>query len=120
MTESQLQARIVKLYNNAYCLTHHSHRCMILSIPNGGTRNAMEAMTLKSTGLLAGASDLIVIHQHPDKAPILYWIEIKTDLGKQSESQKEFEKRITALGYHYAVVRSMNDFCAVVGIPLLE
>ena len=61
VSESKIQQQIIEYFNNNYCLKHHNPRAVIFSIPNGGTRNKLEAITLKATGLLAGVSDLIVI-----------------------------------------------------------
>ena len=36
---------------------------MILSIPNGGLRDKMTAITLKATGLYKGAADLLVVYR---------------------------------------------------------
>ncbi len=105
LSESAIQAAIVRHYTNTYCLTHHVPRHMILSIPNGGTRNPIEAMTMKSTGLLPGASDLIVLH-----GSILLWVEVKTEIGRLSKEQLSFQSRIEALGYKYYVVRSLDEF----------
>lgn len=105
MTESSLQQQIYNFYQNTYCLKHHNPRCMIFAVPNGGTRNTMEAITLKATGLLAGVSDLIVII--PNK---ILFIELKTETGRQSPVQKEFEERITKLGFEYHLIRSLNEF----------
>lgn len=105
LSENAIQAAIVRYYNNTYCLLHHSPRCMILSIPNGGTRNAREAVTMKSTGLLPGASDLIVLHYHH-----LIWCEVKTETGRQSTEQRLFQQRVEALGYIYWLVRSNLEF----------
>ena len=74
-SESALQQQIFNWYNNNYCLKNTVNRGMIFSIPNGGTRHIMEAMTLKATGLLKGASDLIVIL--PSKK--LIFVESKVD-----------------------------------------
>lgn len=105
-SESKIQADIVTWYTNQYCLKHHINRCMILSIPNGGTRHKAEAMTLKATGLLPGASDLIVIHGWRE----LYWVEVKTDSGTQSTAQKDFAIRVRMLGFEYVLVRSLQEF----------
>jgi len=78
---------------------------MIFAVPNGGTRNAMEAITLKATGLLAGVSDLIVII--PNK---ILFVELKTEIGIQSEVQKDFQSRIELLGYEYHLIRSLTAF----------
>jgi len=104
--EDILQAEIVKEFNNNYCLRFHSPRGIIFSVPNGGNRNKIEAMTLKSNGLLAGVSDLILITPKGK----LYFLELKTEIGVQSEVQKDFQKRIEALGYEYKLIRSLNEF----------
>ena|SRR6187431_2858061 len=105
MTESKLQQDIYNFFHNTYCLKHHNPRCMIFAVPNGGTRNAMEAITLKATGLLAGVSDLIVII--PNK---ILFVELKTEIGIQSEVQKDFQSRIELLGYEYHLIRSLTAF----------
>ena len=61
-------------------------------------------MTLKATGLLAGVSDLIIVI---DK---VYFIELKTEIGIQSDKQIEFETTITNLGHNYIVIRSFDEF----------
>lgn len=106
MTESKLQQQIFEWYNNNYCLKHHSPRGLIFSIPNGGTRNKLEAITMKATGLLAGASDLIIILPNGK----LTFLELKTETGKQSDKQIEFEKRVTDLGYEYKLIRNLQEF----------
>jgi hypothetical protein len=62
--------------------------CLIFSIPNGGLRDKRTAMLMKSTGLLSGASDLIVIH-----FGVVLFVELKTETGIQSAEQKAFELR---------------------------
>jgi len=37
------------------------------------------------------------------------WVEVKTDTGRQSPAQKQFEKSLTDLGHSYFVVRSLKD-----------
>lgn len=106
MTESSLQQQIYNFFQNTYCLKHHSPRGMILSIPNGGTRNKTEAITLKATGLLPGASDLIVITPNGK----IMFIELKTETGVQSDVQKDFQSRIELLGYEYHLIRSLTEF----------
>lgn len=108
--EDRIQAECVTWFTNTYCLRHQTPRSLILSIPNGGTRDVREAMTLKSTGLLPGASDLIVVHMG-----VLLWVEVKTDTGRQSKEQIEFQQRVTALGYRYELVRSLDEFKALIG-----
>ena len=37
------------------------------------------------------------------------WIECKSDSGKQSQAQKDFEKQAKAAGHNYIVVRSSDE-----------
>lgn len=62
-------------------------------------------MTLKATGLLSGVSDLIVLL--PETC---FFIELKNEIGLQSEQQKDFEKTVTKLGFTYTLVRSLDEF----------
>jgi len=109
MTESKLQQEIYQWFQNTYCLKHHEPRLCIFSVPNGGTRNKLEAITLKSTGLLPGVSDLIVIL--PNK---VLFIELKTETGIQSQVQKDFEERVAKLGQEYYLVQSLEQFKALI------
>ena len=105
MTEDQIQQQIFTFYNNNYCLKNHNPRHIIFSVPNGGSRNIIEAKKMKATGILAGVSDLIIINEHKT-----LFIEVKVLKGVQSEVQKEFETRVTSLGFDYILVRSLEDF----------
>ena len=103
--EDIIQAEIYKWYNNNYCLKNHNPQCIIFSVPNGGTRDKREAMLLKATGVVAGVSDLIII-----KPNEVIFVEVKTEIGKQSDKQKEFQQIVETLGFKYLLVRSLEDF----------
>lgn len=103
--ENNIQQEIVIWYNNNFCLKHHNPRNIIFAVPNGGSRDIREAMTLKNTGLLPGVSDLIVIHN----GEVLF-VEVKIDTGRQSEQQKEFQNRVEQNGFKYHLVRSLDEF----------
>jgi len=105
MSEDKIQQEIVTWFTNNFCLKHHSPRSIILSIPNGGFRNKIEAMKLKATGLLPGASDLIIIHKGK-----IYFIELKDEKGTQQPNQKDFEKRVNDQGYDYLIFRDLLGF----------
>lgn len=36
-------------------------------------------------------------------------VEVKNEKGKQNENQKEFQDKITKLGFNYYIVRSVDD-----------
>jgi len=105
-TENNLQQSIFLFFHNTYCLKSHNPRAIIFSIPNGGTRNIREAMTFKATGLLKGASDLVVIFPNGK----LCFVELKTNTGTQKPEQKDFESRVSILGYEYHLIRSLDEF----------
>ena len=109
MKENKIQAEIYQWFNNNYCLKNNDPQCCIFAVPNGGTRNLKEAMTLKATGTLSGVSDLIVLL--PNK---ILFIEVKTDIGTQSKEQKNFQERVEKLGFEYHLVRSLEDFKCVI------
>lgn len=103
-TESFIQQQIVIFYRNNYCLNHHYPQHIIFSVPNEG-KSKMETLRKKSIGMMSGVSDLIIITH---KRTI--FVEVKTEMGVQSESQNRFQKLVEALGYKYLLVRSLEDF----------
>ena len=114
--ESKLQSECYIWYNNNYCLKNQDQRGLMFSIPNElGTNNALTTMLSKATGLLPGVADTVVILPTKD----LIFVEFKTDVGRQSKAQKEFEKRVTDLAYKYFVIRSLSEFKELI-ITLLK
>lgn len=69
----------------------------------GKNKFAMLAM-LKSEGFRLGSSDLVIVL----KEKVLF-VEIKTETGKQSDNQKEFQRDVEALGYEYLLWKSVDD-----------
>lgn len=96
--EDQIQKNIIDAVRLYY---PHS---VLFSVPNGGHRSRATAGIMKATGTLAGVSDLVLVHMGK-----VYFIEVKTESGTQSPAQKEFEKRITAQGLPYYIVKSASE-----------
>ena len=101
--EHKLQVSMV----NWFRLQYPSMRHNLFAVPNGGRRDASTGRRLKDEGVLAGVSDLILLKSNQHYGALL--IETKTKKGTQRESQKEWESKITADGYKYVVVRSLDD-----------
>ena len=97
--ESSIQKRCVAWFHYQW----PRHICF--AVPNGGARNKAEACIMKGDGVLAGVSDLIVVGD----GRILF-VEMKTQRGKQSPTQKDFQKRVESLGHKYVVCRSLDSF----------
>lgn len=104
--EDNLQAECVKWYNNEFCTTFSKPRGLIFSVPNGGSRDIVEAIKLRDTGTLSGVSDLIVILPNGR----LLFVEMKIETGVQSKEQIDFEIRVKQLGYEYIVIYTLEDF----------
>ena len=101
--EDKLQAEIYKWFHNEYQIQGNG---FLFSVPTGGTRNKIEAMKLKATGLTAGVADLIICLPF---GRVLF-VELKTDTGTQSDAQKTFESKVTKLGHDYFLIRSLDQF----------
>ena len=103
--ESLLQSSIVQSLS--------LHRIYCLMIPNdaAGKISPKQAGRLKSMGLRAGASDLLVIL--PGR---VIFMEVKTPTGRQSPAQKNFQSIVEGLGHQYALVRSVDEALAACGV----
>lgn len=98
MLESKIQTEIVRAVRYMFPYT------LIYAVPNGGSRNIKEAANLKRQGVLAGVSDLHVIHKGQ-----MIFVEVKSARGTLSKEQREFRDYVEKAGYQYWVVRSAND-----------
>lgn len=101
--ESKLQQACVKWFRLQY------PNDVIFTVPNGGSRNAFEAVRLKAEGVLSGVSDLIVL-----KSNKVVFIEMKHGKCKQTESQLSFESKVKSKGFEYYLVNSFELFREIV------
>lgn len=93
-----------------------SQNFMYFSVPNEGVMKAaglakvkkaiVAAMMaiMKKTGLIPGVSDLVLV-----KNGLAYFMEVKTEKGKQSKVQGIFERRALEVGAKYGIVRSLEE-----------
>lgn len=111
--EDRLQASCVRWFRYQY------PDVVIFAIPNGGSRNAIEAAKMKGTGTLAGVADLFVMYpkfdehglpgyQYVEKCGL--FIEMKKGKNNQTPAQKQFETKAKQAGYAYEVCRSFDEF----------
>jgi hypothetical protein len=106
--EHRLQCACVRWFRLAY--PQHQHN--LFAVPNGGYRTPATAAKIKAEGALPGVSDLILLIARGGYHGLL--IEMKTDKGRQSEAQREWQRLIETDGYKYVVVRSIEEFIKVV------
>lgn len=97
--EEDIQSSCVQWFRLSY------PQYIIFACPNGGSRNRLEAINMKRSGVLAGVSDLIIV-----AARAVLFVEMKTKTGRQEESQKVFQSNVERLGFEYKICRSLADF----------
>ena len=94
--ESRFQADVVKYLK--------SKNLTFFSVQNEAGRSALHTARMKAMGLRNGVSDLVVLF----KGQVLF-LELKTEIGKQSQSQRVFESEVKNLGFDYLVCRNMEE-----------
>lgn len=103
--EHRIQCECVRWFR----LQYPRLRGRLFAVPNGGRRDHTTAARLKAEGVVPGVADLILLKSNRDYGALL--IEMKTAQGRQSSSQKEWQKTLCADGeYQYVVCRSVDDF----------
>lgn len=124
--ENHLQCEIVKSFNNNYCLRTHKPRYYIFAVQNELPTQLASMIAVKvpqpikeivkrslsiclsgaiNMGMRNGVSDLIVLL--PKR---VVFVELKSEIGKQREKQKEFQNIVEGLGFEYYVIRSIEEF----------
>lgn len=106
--EHRIQCAIVKWFYYAYPQYRGG---LFFAVPNGGHRNIQTAARLKAEGVTAGVSDLMLLVSR--KGYHALCIEVKTMVGRQSESQKAWEAKVKSQGFCYSIVRSLGDFASL-------
>ena len=102
--EHKLQAACVRWYRLQYPKMKHN----LFAVPNGSKRDVIIGAKLKEEGVLAGVADLILLKSNRFYGALL--IEFKTPEGRQSDTQKEWQQKITNDGFKYVIIRSLEDF----------
>lgn len=102
--EHRMQCACVRWFRAQYPHLEHN----LFAVPNGGRRDKVTAARLKSEGVKAGVSDLILLKPNIHYHALL--IEMKTQKGVLSQLQKAWRKLIEPDGYKYVVCRSLEDF----------
>jgi len=95
-SESKHQIALVKWFHLTY---PHD---VIFSIPNGGYRTPQEAARLKAEGVLAGVCDIFI-------PGMRLFIEMKTERGVVSKSQRSFMNKMRDYGFSCTVAHSFLE-----------
>lgn len=114
--ESSIQCAFVK----AFRLIYPKLSLLLFAIPNGSSRNKLEAFRLKREGVVKGVADMILLVPSALHHGLCLEFKRKEDYigvgGKvctrktyQSAEQMEWQMAVEAQGYRYAVVYSVDD-----------
>jgi len=98
--ENKIQQEIVQWFRANYY-----KKGVIFSVPNERAGGYLAMKDLLLTGLLSGVSDLIVVL--PNK---VLFVEVKNEIGRQSDKQKNFQLGVTNLNHEYHLVRNLKEF----------
>ena len=130
--EDYIQNQCFMYFQSTYCKPTNPKRGVMFSVANEGAtklgrtlivklrsmkvhqsiikviENTLSQVTqqLTAMGLVKGVSDTILIFPNGR----IFFVEFKAEIGQQRPEQKEFEQRITNLGYEYVLIRSINQF----------
>jgi len=85
---------------------------LLYHVPNGGSRNVIEAKRLKAQGVKSGVPDL-VLPVARGKYHGLY-IELKTLRGRVSDTQKQWLEALRNQGYAAIVCRGADEAIAMI------
>lgn len=102
--EANLQSECIKWFNYQF----PKLAPLLFAVPNGGSRNKIEAANLKRQGVRAGVSDLILLFPRGGHGALL--IEMKYGKGRQRKSQKDWQRVTEAAGYRYVICRTLEKF----------
>lgn len=114
--ESQIQSNFVKSFR----LIYPKLSLLLFAVPNGSSRNKLEAFRLKREGVVRGVADMLFLF--PNRNYHGLCLEFKkreeylgvngkicTRRGYQSAEQQEWQKAVEEQGYKYAVVYSVAE-----------
>jgi hypothetical protein len=98
MSESQIQIAVMnhlRMRGRAGVVVNH--------VPNGGGRSPAEAGRFKAEGVLAGWPDLQLGH-----AGVMRFLELKTEVGTLSRTQRHVHDLLRAAGFEVAVAHGLD------------
>ena len=99
-TEARIQGHSYVWFHNTYPKLRG-----LLCYNLNNSRNKIDGSRNKSLGLQKGRSDLVLYLKGT-----AYMIEVKTETGKQSKDQKEWQQIIESQGFRYFVIRDRDEF----------
>lgn len=97
--EAHFQTTVARYLDSIGVLWFHS--------PNGGSRNRLEAVSLKRQGVKAGVSDVIILEPRGEHHG--FFLELKVKTNKPQKTQKDFMNKAVERGYKCAWTNSLDE-----------
>ena len=110
-SEDNLQIACVNWFRYQY------QQHLIYHSPNGGKRNAREAVKFRQMGVVSGVPDLFIAVARKGYHGL--YIELKIGKNKPTENQQEVMSKLIKAGYKCNVVHSIDEFMKTVNDYLL-
>lgn len=104
-TEEQIQIKYVQWA--ALNVTNYPALSLLFAVPNGGSRNVIEAVNLKRSGTRKGVPDLFLPWASSGFHGL--FIEMKSPTGRMSKEQKWWREKLIEAGYAHIVPRSFEE-----------
>lgn len=95
-----------------YNMNHYPELKWLHHIPNGGSRNRLEAVKLKQMGVKAGVADLCL--PYPKGIYCGLYVEMKFGNNRQQDTQKEFLADMAAAGHFVATCYSAEEAISII------
>lgn len=103
-SEAQIQSEcVIWMWNE-----NPETRGLFFAITNN-SENIGRAMQRKSLGLIPGVADTCFLWDR-----IAYFFEFKTETGRQSVQQKEWERKVKDQNFDYFIIRSVDEFKKII------
>lgn len=97
MSEAQEQSNLIAWVDNCIELKIHPELRNLYAVPNGGTRNKIEAANLKRQGVRAGVPDLCLAW--PKGKYCGLYLEMKVHPNRTTDEQESWLKSLSSAGY---------------------
>lgn len=109
-SEDTEQIAVIEWAN--YAASRYPELKWLHHIPNGGSRNRLEAIKLKQMGVKAGVADLCL--PFPKGIYCGLYVEMKFGDNRKQETQKEFLRDMAAAGHFVATCYSAEEAVKVI------
>lgn len=106
--ESYIQQECVRWFR----LQYREFEKLLFATPNQALRSPRNASRMKAEGMVAGVADLVLLVSRGGYNALC--IEVKTEKGRQSPSQREWQQAVEKHGSKYVIVRSVDQFIELI------